>query len=371
MSSGYDPRDGGPLEPHGRIRRSEKRKVNKRVYVAMAIAGALILGSFAASMGRAAQEANRKPPSSPADVVPADLTMFAVQDKQPFSAIIGTSNDRPPEIVAVPYNLLTTMPGAGTGTVGLAVGQSGSFGRTVVANLLGAWIPHYASITMEELSALITQRGGLELDFPRAVRVGETTLGPGPVKILGPQVAQYLQEARGGERNYRWEKVLEALFAKGSIPLSSTAESDNLDAVRAALAAGGGAVISEFPSTLGNAGYRDAEPSITSQMLADTFGIRQALPEPVTLLNGVENPTLARDVTSELVPAGFRVNVYADARGMNHQTSLIYVTNQETVPAAMKLKQTLGVGRVLLSKQQSGLSDITVIVGKDYLALGG
>lgn len=371
MTSGYDRRDEPSLEPHGRIRRQARRQVNKRVYIAVAIAGALIVASLALTVGRSSHGANAKPSLSPAVVVPADLTMLAVQDQHPFSAIIGTSSERPPVIVAVPYNLLTTVPGSGTGTVGWAVGQSGSFGRTVVANLLGAWIPHYVSISMDELSALITQRGGLSLNFPRAVRSGLTTLGPGPVKLLGPQVVQYLQDSRGGERNYRWEQILEALFAKGSFPLSGSAESDNLDAARAALAAAKGAVISEFPSTPGNAGYRVAEPSITGQMLADTFGIRQELPELVTLLNGVDRPSLAQEVTAQLVPAGFRVSVYGDARGTNHQSTVIYASDPETVPAAMKLRDTLGVGRVLLTKQQSGLSDITVIVGKDYLGLGG
>jgi len=370
VNSGYDPIAGPPLEPHGRARRTERRKVNHRIYIALAIAVFLVVGSLAVTVTRAVQKANRRSPSPVANVAPADLMLFAVQDEQPFTAIIGTSTQRPPEIVAVPYNLLTTMPGAGLGSVALAVRQSGALGRTVVANLLGAWIPHYVSISMDELSTLITQRGGITLDFTRAVRSGGATIGPGPVKLLGPQVATYLSESKGGERNYRWEQVLEALFKQGSIPLSDAAQSDDLDAARASLAAAKGAVVSEFPSSPGNAGYRDADPENTSQMLASTFGIRKGLPEPVTLLIGVDRPTLAQAVTSELVPAGFRVSVYGDSRGMNHEKSLIYVTNQEAVPFAMKIKEALGVGRVLLSKQGSGLSDVTVIVGKDYLGLG-
>ena len=371
MNHGADPSGRSSLEPRARIKRGQTRKAKRRIYIALAVAVVLVAGSLAVSATRTVREAGQGSPTPKVDVAPADLMMFAVQDDHPFTAIIGTSTERPPEIVAVPYELLTTMPGPGTDSVGWAVGQSGSFGRTVVANLLGAWIPNYVSISMDELSALITQRGGLSLDLPRAIRSGGTTLGPGPVKLLGPQVATYLQEARGGGRNYRWEKVLEALFKRGSVPLSGSAESDDLDAARASLVAARGAVVGEFPSTPGDAGYRDSDPAATSRMLADTFGIRLEPPEPVTLLNGIDRPTLAQDVTSELIPAGFRVIVYGDARGVHHQATLIYVTNQETVPYAMKLKEVLGVGRVLLSKQQSGLSDITVIVGKDYLALGG
>jgi hypothetical protein len=371
VNHGADPSDRTPLEPRARIRRGQTRKARRRNYIAVVVAVVLVAGSLAVSATRAVNRAGQATPTPKVGVAPADLMMFAVQGDQPFTAIIGTSTKRPPEIIAVPYDLLTTMPGSGTDSVGWAVSQSGSFGRTVVANLLGAWIPNYVSISMDELSALITQRGGLALDLPRAVRSGGTTLGPGPVKLLGPQVATYLEEPRGVERNYRWEKVLGALFKKGPVPLSGSAESDNLAAARASLAAAKGAVVGEFPSTPGDAGYRDSDPERTSQMLADTFGIRQELPEPVTLLNGIDRPTLAQDVTSVLVPAGFRVDVYGDARGMRHLTTLIYVTNQEAVPSAMKLREALGVGRVLLSKQQSGLSDITVIVGKDYLALGG
>lgn len=371
MSTGYDPRYGTPIDPHGRIKRNERRKVNQRIYVAVGIAVLLVAASLGVTVTRAVQRANRRTPAPAAHTAPAQLMMFAVQADQPFAAIIGTAAPRPPEIVAVPYNLLTTMPGAGLGSVALAVRQSGALGRTVIANLLGAWIPHYVSITTDELSSLITQRGGITLNFTRAVRSGDDTLGPGPMKLPGPKVVLYMTESRGGERNYRWEQVLQALFKEGSIPLSKDAQSDDLAAAGAVLAAAKGAIVSEFPSSPGNAGYRDADPETTSQMLAGTFGIRLGLPEPVTLLNGIDRPALAQAVTSELVPAGFRVTVYGDARGMHHQQSLIYVTNQDAVAFAAKIKEALGVGRVLLSKQQSGLSDITVIVGKDYLALGG
>jgi hypothetical protein len=133
------------------------------------------------------------------------------------------------------------------------------------------------------------------------------------------------------------------------------------------LAAAKSPVLTQVPTLPGEGGYlRPDNPGIRS-MLATTFGIDRPQPFSVIVLNGTTRPTAADGVTEKLVPAGYRVTAFGPARGVNHKTTLIIASVDNALPQAERLQKVLGVGRVFLGGQESGIGDITVIIGKDAL----
>jgi hypothetical protein len=61
------------------------------------------------------------------------------------------------------------------------------------------------------------------------------------------------------------------------------------------------------------------------------------------------------------------VAAFGPARGVNHNTTLIIASVDGALPQAERMQKVLGVGRVFLGGQESGIGDITVIIGKDAL----
>jgi len=361
-----DPANGSPRR-HGRARRRDRREVaRQRIGVATLVAVGLVVGAwFLAS--RPPGSPSAEPSGSMQPVAPvSDMVLLTVKADSPFAAIVGTGKGRPSVVVALPFNLLADLPGTGSGTVAASVRESSDFARAAVSNLLGAWIPHYAEMDMQMLSDVVEQQGGITLDLPRVVRVSDVMMGPGPTVFSGPEVEAYLQEATSGERNARWEQVLAVLFHEG-FTLPNDAVSDDPIAVRESLRSAKRAAVIEFPSTLSQGGYRVANDETTQEMLASTFGVSGTLPVHVILLSGLDRPVLATAATVDLVPAGFRVVAYGEARGLHHQTTLVYAGSEESVPDARRIVEALGVGRVYTTKQQSGLADLRVVVGRDYL----
>lgn len=357
------------LGRHGRAQLREKRRRHQRVVRAMFLAVLLVVGAIAyVTLFPPAGGEQASPSPSPA-LVPSDLTMLMLRTEQPFAAIVGTGGNRPPIVMTMPANLLTEIPGAGTATVTAAVRQSGEYGRTAISNLIGVWVPGYVDIDPDDLMKVVDEDGGLEIDFPRVEKLGGKSIGPGPTRLSGKHVLRFVGEEKGRERDRRWSIVLATLFENGfKVPR----ESGTADA-RSRVEAAKGAAVTEFPTVVAQGGYLNDDPVKTKVALRSTFGIDVGDPVPVILFVGVDRPNLAQEITAQIVPEGYRVASYqttrAIDRGVPQKKTKVYAT-EGAIEQARELRDSLGVGRVFLSKQGSGLADITLVVGKDYLAIG-
>lgn len=363
MSSEREP----TLGRHGRAELREQRKRHKRIVRASFLAVVLVCGTIAYAAFFPPAGSEQGTPSPSPDLVPSDLTLLMLRTDQPFSAIVGTEGGRAPLIMTMPNDLLTEIPGAGTATVSAAVRQSAEYGRTAISNLIGVWIPEYVDLDEAQLSKIVDQAGGLEVSLPKIVKLNGNSIGPGPTQLSGKQVLKYLEAADGRERDRRWGMVLSALFAEGfQVPKGAGTEEG-----AARLEGATGAPVTEFPTIVAQGGYLNDDPAVTSVVLRSTYGIDLGEPAPVILFIGVERPNLAQEVTARIVPEGYRVVSYQTTRpldrGVAQEITKIYATS-DAVEQARQLKDSLGVGKVFLSKQASGLADITVIVGKNYLA---
>jgi hypothetical protein len=277
-------------------------------------------------------------------------------------------------VVAVPYNLITP-PGAGGGTIGQAFSESGDTGRTVVANVAGAWIPTYAQVSPRALSDIVAQRGGLDVDLASAQELGKRMVGPGPTRLSGSQVVDYLESATGNERNLRWEEVLQALFT-GAIPVPDDADTNDAGQAASALEAAQGATVAELPTEVAEGPYRKVNVLLMEEGMQDLFGVRSGERVNVSIFVGVDRPGLSERATEALVPRGFHIAGYQDTKGLDKgrvsDETVIYYHGDEMEDPARRVQQALGLGKVVLSELDSGVANIDVTLGKDYAAsLGG
>ena len=355
------------LGRHGRAMLREKRKRHKRIVRASFLAVVLVLAAIAYVALVPPESKESAAPSPSPDLIPSDLTLLMLRTDQPFSAIVGTGGGRPPLVMTLPNKLLTEIPGKGTATVSTAVKKSAEYGRTAISNLMGVWVPEYVDIVPSQLVRLVDSAGGLELNLPKVVKLNGRSIGPGPTELSGEQVLKYLEDSEGRERDQRWGIVLNAMFANGfRVPKGAGS-----DEAVARFEDAQGAAVTEFPTIVAQGGYLNDDPAVTSVTLRSTYGIDTGEPEPVILFIGVDRPNLAQEVTARIVPDGYRVVSYQTSRsldrGVPQDLTKIYTT-EDAVEQARELQDSLGVGKVFLSKQSSGLADITVIVGKNYLA---
>jgi hypothetical protein len=367
-----DPDDGEELPgPGPRSRRGKRRRIRRRAgYVAGVILvvglGVFLVGLLSRHHGTSAAPSKNAPAVGGPS---ATLTLFVVQDDPPLAAVIGNAKGRPAQIVPMPSTLLAAMPRAGSGTTAEALAVSGSFARLSISNVLGTWIDHYVVLDDHSIGKIVSDRGGLTVNLPDGARLGDQVYPTGgETKLTGAQVVEYLTAAKGDERALRWQEVLVPLFADGvSLQGVQVVATDNQDAVSAALASAKSPELGKVPTLPGEGGYlRPDNPGIRD-MLATTFGIDNPQPFSVIVLNGTTRQTAADGVTEQLVPAGYRVAAFGPARGVNHNTTLIIASVDGALPQAQRMQKVLGVGRVFLGGQESGIGDITVIIGKDAL----
>ncbi len=359
------PRPSGSATRSGRA--SGRRKKRGALTIALVV-GASIVGAVAVLLaGRAVIRAGGGGDDGGPQGKPATLTMFALEGDPSYVAIVGISPDRGPTVLPMPPNLLTALPDVGSGTLAEAVGTSGSLGRMASANALGAWIPHFATIDQLALSQIVDDRGGLVVNIAEVTLEGEG-LGPGPTKLDGEQVLEYLRVRSSSEQVRRWSEVLTALFREKIVLRDDMiVSSDEPAAVARALADAEGAEVYQFPSSIVEGGLQQADPAAIQRVIGEVFGIVRSIPVRVIVLNGFRHRSVAELVTADLVPAGYQVIAYEDARRLHHMDTEIYVSLKESVPDALQIQEALGVGKVLMTQTSSGLADITIVIGKDFL----
>src|SRR5207237_9417907 len=86
----------------------------------------------------------------------------------------------------------------------------------------------------------------------------------------------------------------------------------------------------------------------------------------VQVLNGTGAIGASPRVAERLVPVGGRVVLSGNADSFAYAQTQIVFYDRSHQQAAERLRQSLGTGRLVLSRQPLDVVDVTVVVGKDF-----
>jgi LytR cell envelope-related transcriptional attenuator len=266
----------------------------------------------------------------------------------PLVAAIVAGGDRNGAAITIPPSAMLTIPGQGQATVAEAAALPGPPAAAAISNLLGVWIPHYAITDGTTLAARIDREGGLSLFEQR---------------LSGRGVLSALEEPG---RLTTWREVLRALLW-GADPWRA---SDFTDADDPALAgrlmtAVGRVAVTPLPTSRVPGGLLQIDDATSTPVLR-AFGRATASPVPVVVLNGSGVPGVGEAAAARLIPAGFRVVDSGNASSFGHPRTLVVANTVEDRPLAERAQAALGVGSVSVAGVPSGLSAVTIVLGKDY-----
>ena len=224
-----------------------------------------------------------------------------------------------------------------------------------------------ARLTIENPAPLERERPtGTELLFPA-----------GPIDVAPQQLPQLLAMRSPGEddldRLVRQERVWEAwldAIAAADVPVAGDPATDQ-PTFMAALARGPvDARILPVAALDATAGLYEVDAAGTPVILAALAPERLAAGDGgrVQLLNGVGTPGLVSDVAAVLAPEGLRVPLTDDADEFGYRRTQIVYHGADQEATAEAVREALGVGNVVSSRQTLDAVDVTVVIGQDLAA---
>lgn len=390
------------------IRRRRRRSAG------LAVAAAFVLVAIATvGVDRSPPEVRPEPAASAPAVAPAVaagqdtllLVRYGSQGEPATGATLMTAGPRSRAVVFVPVGLLVDVPGYGSGPLGAAH----QYGATAlveasVENALGIQVDAAAAVSDAGLGAWLERSGGLTLDVPdRVIRRAEdgsasVRFEPGEQFLDGERLAEYWAFRGEGETELetfpRQQQVLSALlaqaaadpatidrlFADGAAQLETSADPGQLRPVLEQLAAASAAAelgfsllpVVPFGGDEGGAEtYRLDEEArgVVAGLMADAGPAGEVEEVRIQVLNGVGRPGIGEEVDRALEGAGFRIELTDNASSFDFTETqiLVYAETPELMAAARAVRERLGVGTILVSRQPQSVVDLTIVVGADFV----
>lgn len=349
------------IVPPLRARRSARKRARRRLLAIGLAAGMLGAGAVGA-IRLATRDASEHPAAPPAGttggVAVQRVVAFAVWDEAAgpgYVAVLTAGGGQEPIAVVLPDATAVTIPGHGLGTVANAT-RSGDVTvvRATAENLLGVRVDDAIGMPLEALGPLVDSLGLLEV---------------GGELADGDDVVRYLSHRRGRpapERVARWQEVL------GSLLTTARGRADDLGGIPARLRPvfASGAEVLALPTEEIGAGLVRPDVEGIEDLVAERFVATDATPGTsavrLVVLNGNGAPGVGEAVASILVPEGFRLVTNLNWETFDLETTQILAASREYLDEARLARRLLGVGDVFLDATQSGVADVTVVVGDDF-----
>lgn len=383
------------------------------VVAALVVVGVVVLRSERPSP---ATVPDAETPTPAVDV--AQETLLLVRQDRPGGPAVGltllaVTPGAGASIVFLPASALVEIPGVGLDRLGQAQQYGGpALSSAAVANALGIELDGAVAITSTGLRALLDDIGGAELIVPERLIVraddGTATIAfeEGQQFLPGIRLADYWSFLATDESELdtfpRQQAVLGAMLdrladdpaaleeigAADRLPPGITGDitPEQLAALLSALAEMRAAEALTFHllpvRPLGMVGdemgasYRLDDPGVAGLVRAVLDG---SIPEgggeeaiPIQVLNGVGRPGIGQQVDAALAGLGFRIALTENARSFDFTETqiLIYDESAASRAAADRVRQALGVGRILVSRQPQSVVDLTIVVGADFVGGG-
>lgn len=302
---------------------------------------------------------------------------------QTYLMVLAVSPTRPPFAVVVPPNTVVDLPGGGPATVGEATGSSDLLIAAMQATL-DYRVEHFVRSTQTDVLALVDRLGGITVQVQQAFLSGGETLGPGATRLYGVDVLAYLEAAseeallqapaEGGEAieaeesMSRWQDVLWGLFSatgdadlwEGSIGESDVEEPEKL------LARARRALVTELPTVPGDDGRLMPDVRAIDQMVLNSFPEDSVALVRVVVLNGNGQAGQGLEIGTILAPHGYRVVAAQNAASFRVKVTAVIASSEAFLSQAEEVRSLLGVGRVYVGPQPTGIADVTVVAGRDF-----
>lgn len=350
-----------------RVRREPTRpRLRNPKTLTAAILAVLLLGA-AVYVARPGTLGKPKPPpagslgAAPPSVVWAMPTAHGVQ-----LAVVGLPKNGTGIALALPSATHVILPAGDISTIGASAG-SGPRAQAVAQNILLKRVGHYLVSTPASLAQLVDDLGGLDIGTEAAFTFGGHRIEAGTVQMTGAMALAYLSQATADDVTGRWEDVIAAVLLAPSeaADWSTVGASDDLSVVSQLLASSRGATVYEMPTAPAVGGGDDVDRDALGSTL-DRFGSSLGDITRVVVVNGSGAPGLGTLIDGRLAPYGFSVVTSENASHFNVRRTQIVASGDENVAAATQAQKVLGVGTVKVSDQPTSLSDVTIIVGKDF-----
>ncbi len=287
------------------------------------------------------------------------------------------------DVISMPKNLMVEIPGKGAGDLKQAY-TTGKISLTKVSveYLTGVKVNSYFKVSEKALARIVTEMGGVTIG-------GKKMNGEGVTDYLSPNTA----DEKEIDRLDRQNKFIAALKAKAASPDIFSKMLSILPKLRGAYdtdigsAQVEGVIMSSIATPASNFKvatlpvkevlvdqkyYYQPEKTAVDAMITRIFYSDKNSTSKnlrVRVLNGVGEPGIATDVANKLIDKGYRVVDTKNADSFDYAETqiIIYASNTQKTALANKIKDTLGVGKIVLNNLPQDVADVTVIVGKDYV----
>ncbi|HYH28561.1 MAG TPA: LytR C-terminal domain-containing protein [Actinomycetota bacterium] len=272
-----------------------------------------------------------------------------------FATVLASGGGRDPLALVVPPYLAVNIPGQGLGTLEEA-GESRDreLMATTVGNVIQVPVDAALGSGPPEIMVLVDAVGGV--DSPEG-------------RLDGAGAAEYLAaKVDPSDRFIRWQEVLSGILEGIAERPSSLGSAPA--ALRRALSplAGPGRTVLELPVRDIGADLADVDDAELRRLVAERFVRPGTTVHDVRLLvlNAHGRPGIGADVARLLVPVGFRLVSSQNASSFGQKETLIVASTKEFLDEAELARRTLGVGEVVLGEQPTRVTDVSVIVGRDF-----
>jgi hypothetical protein len=160
--------------------------------------------------------------------------------------------------------------------------------------------------------------------------------------------------------------VLGALGAP-NLAVGSLGAMENPLLVPSLLARAKGAPVLELPTAIieGSGGRQVDTRALNALRLSHFPGIEGKLVR-VIVLNGNGQPGVGAEISTLLAPSGYRVVSSQNTETFDASETQVIAATTEFLAAADEVRGLMGLGKVYVGPQPTGIADITIVVGKDY-----
>ncbi|MBV8159867.1 MAG: LCP family protein [Acidimicrobiia bacterium] len=365
------------------VRRELRRRTLRPVLLAVAVVGLLILalvhpwrgGSSPAAPAPAAASRQVPLPSS------AVLVQQGPQGAASITLLVAGTGSAGGHIVLVPPATMTEVPSFGLDGVGSALSEGGpGLLQVTLENLLGVPLPTAVVVNDAQLTAFVRTAGPLDVDVPNRVEQtdasGNVNLlwDQGPATLAPPDVPRFLSVRGSGNdlaRLARQQTFWTAWLAKVA---QDPTVADDLppDLARVVRQLAGETVnYQTLPVAAVDAGSGGDEVYQVRQADLDQL-MGQLLPGVpaarirVQILNGTGAIGTSPRVAKRVIPAGGRVVLSGNADSFAYAQTQIVFYDRSQQQAADRIRQALGTGRLVFSRQPLDVVDVTIIIGRDF-----
>jgi anionic cell wall polymer biosynthesis LytR-Cps2A-Psr (LCP) family protein len=330
-------------------------------------------------------------------------------DGAPFLSSLALASydaqDRRGSVIYFPNDLMVNVPGLGmdqlNNLVNLDEGRA-SMTLVTIENLLGVEIDRYVLATDRDVRIMLNQLSEtFPVDVPSKTSYKdpslnvEVNLQPGEQNLSPSVMASYLTYAPPGKEVELCKRQLDftpeflsesramfdaiPAFVKKNANLLDTDASDReLTGIWQAYADLEGdnlllgiVPVKEFKfedTTVHRVDQGKMPAFIKKYVMSPSTKTAKTTRFKLEILNGNGVPGVGEQVASELDMNKFVVVNSANADSFEHPETviIIYSNDPKIIRAAEEVKNTMEVGRIEVRDQTQDISDITVVVGKDY-----